>query len=263
MDGSFFLRSGTPDERPDRLGRVAVVIADRVPTRWMRPNERSVHEERVLAVLLQPLDHRLLHEVRLGELDREAGRSPRRTMGVCTWESFNWLVQLVRVGRDIEPLRCEPAAPRRASLFPRIFEQGTESGQNPLVAEQSGITRRDCARVDRRVRVPEEHRVVTRLAGEQRHVREPRVQRGAVENGAVAMLVRARVEARPRWSARSRVGPMVGEEDTAARQGVQGRRLDDGMAEGGEAVPAPLVERDEEDVAGRRHPTTLADVTHP
>ena len=77
------------------------------------------------------------------------------------------------------------------------------------------------------------------------------------------MLVRPRVQACPRGSTRSRVGPVIGEEDAPVRQGVQGRRLDHGMTEGGQAVPTPLVERDEEDVARGRHDTTLAHVTHP
>jgi hypothetical protein len=46
-------------------------------------------------------------------------------------------------------------------------------------------------------------------------------------------------------------------------QRVKRRRLDDRMTEGGQAVPAPLVQRDEEHIARRRHATTLADVAHP
>jgi hypothetical protein len=77
------------------------------------------------------------------------------------------------------------------------------------------------------------------------------------------VLVRTCVEAGPRRSARRCVGPMVGEQDTPAGQGVQGGRLDDRMAERRKAVPAPLVEGDEEDVTGGWHATTLADVAHP
>ncbi len=210
-------------------------------------------EERRVTVLLQPLDHGLAHEARLGELDRKACRSPGRTVGIGPWESLYRLVQLVRVGRDVEALRGEPASPRRAPLLPWVFDHGAESGQHPLVAEQPRVAGRHGARIDRRVRVPEEHRVVARLTSQERHVGEPGVQRRAVQDGAIAVLVRARVEAGSRRTARRRVGPVICEQDAATGQGVQGGRLEDRMAEGRQAVPAPLVERDEEDVARRRH----------
>ena len=221
-----------------------------------------MHEERRLAVLLQPLDHRLTHEARLGELDGKARRRPGRAVVIRAREPLHRPVQIVRIGRDIEPLRGEPTPPGRASLFPGILNQRTKPGQHALVAEQPRIPGRHRARVDRGVRVPEEHRVVARLAGQQRHVGEAGVQRRPVENGAIAVLVGARVEAGPRWSARCRVGPVVGEQDPAAGQGVEVRRLDHRMAECRQAVPTPLIERDEEDVARRRHATTLADAGH-
>ena len=203
------------------------------------------------------------HEARLGELGGKARRRPGRTVGVGPREPLDRLVQVVGVGRDVEPLRGEPPSPRRAPLLPRVLDQGAESRQHALVAEQPRVTGRHGARIDRGVRVPEEHRVVARLTGQERHVGEPGVQRRAVEDRAIAVLVRARVEAGPRRPARRRVGPVVGEQDAAAGQGVEGRRLDDRMAERRQAVPAPLVERDEEDVAGGRHATTLADVARP
>ena len=178
-------------------------------------------------------------------------------MGVGPREPLHRLVQIVRVGRDVEALRGEPASPRRAPLLPRVLDQGAESRQHALVAEQPRVAGRHGARIDRGVRVPEEHRVVARLTSQERHVGEPGVQRGAVENGAIAVLVRARVEAGPRGSARRRVGPVVGEQDAAAGQGVQGRRLEHRMAERRQAVAAPLVERDEEDVAGGGMPQLL------
>ena len=215
------------------------------------------------SVLLQPLDHRPAHEARLGELDGKARRSPGRTVGLGPREPLYRLVQLVRVGRDVEPLRGEPPPPGRAPLLPRVFDHGAKSGQHALVAEQPRVAGRHGARIDRGVRVAEQHGVVARLASQERHVGEPGVQRRAVQNGAIAVLVGARVEAGPRRSARRCVGPVVREQDAAAGQGVQGGRLEDRMAERRQAVPAPLVERDEEDVAGGRHAPTLADVAHP
>jgi hypothetical protein len=220
-------------------------------------------EERRVTVLLQPLDHGLAHKARLRELDGKPRRNPGPTVGVGAREPLYRLVQVVGVGRDVEPLRGEPASPRRAPLFPRVFDHGAKSGQHPLVAEQPRVAGRHGARVDRRVRVPEEHRVVARLTSQERHVGEPGVQRCAVQDRAIAVLVRARIEARSRRPARRRVGPMIREEDAATSQGVESGCFEDRMAERRQAVPAPLVERDEEDVAGRRHGTTLADVAHP
>ena len=121
-----------------------------------------------------------------------------------------------------KPCPAEPPSPGRAPLLPGILDQRTKSRQHALVAEQPRVAGRHSARVDRGVRVPEEHRVVARFSGQQRHVGEAGVQRGPVENGAVAVLVRARVQARPRWSARCCVGPVVGEEDAPAGQRVEG-----------------------------------------
>ena len=69
------------------------------------------------------------------------------------------------------------------------------------------------------------------------------------------------VEARPARAAGSRAGPVVGEQDTAGGQRVEGRRLEEGMAEGRQGVASPLVERDEQDAAlpvdhGRTSETT-------
>ena len=197
------------------------------------------------------------HETRLGEFHREDGPAPRSNRAHQLREPLYRLVQIVGVRRDVETLRSEPPSPGWTPLLPGIFDQGAKSRQDPLVAEQPRVARRDRARIDRGVGVPEEHRVITRRSGQQRHVGEPGVQRGPVEDGTIAVLVRARVEAGPRRSARSGIGPVIREEDAAARQGVERGRLDDRMTEGGQAVAAPLVERDEEDVAWWRHSTLL------
>ena len=140
----------------------------------------------------------------------------------------------------------QPAAPGRAALLPGILDQRPEAGQDALVVRQPRVAGRHRTRIDRGVGVPEEHRVVPELAGQEGDVREAGVERGAVEDRAVAVLVRPRVQARPRRPAGCGVGPVVGEEHASGGQRVQGRRLHDGVAEGREAVAPPLVQRDEQ-----------------
>ncbi len=263
MDRPLLLGRGAADEWSDGLSRVEVVVADRVPARRMRADEGGMDEEGRIGVLLQPLHHGPAYETRLGEFGRKARRSPGRTVSVRPRESLYRLVQIVGVGRDIEPLPSEPPPPRRAPLLPRVFDHGAESGQHALVAEQPRVAGRHGTRIDRGVGVPEQHRVVAHRTSQERHVREPGVQRRAIEYRPIAVLVRARVEAGSRRSARRRVGPVVCEQDAPAGQRVQGGSLEDRMAERRKAVPAPLVESDEENVAGRRHATTLAEVACP
>ena len=136
---------------------------------------------------------------------------------------------------------------------------GAEPGQHPFVAEQPRISGRHGAGVDRRVRITEEHRVVAGLPSQKRHIGEACIERGPVQQGAIAVLVRARVETGSRGPAGRRVGPVICEQDTVARQRVERRCLDDRVAESRQAITAPLVERDEEDIPRRRHPDTLAD----
>ena len=172
-------------------------------------------------------------------------------------EPFDRSVEIVWIRGDVESLRRQPPSPGGTSLFPGIFDQGAESRQDSFVAEQPRITRRDRAWIDRGVRVAEEHGVVARGTSQQRHVGEAGVQRRSVEDGTIAMLVGARVQAGTGRSARCRIGPVVREEDAPAGKGVERGRFDDRMAQSREAVAAPLIKRDEQDVACRRHPTLL------
>ena len=250
---------GHPAKGPTASARVQIVVADRVPSRRVGPDEGGMDEERPVAVPLQPVDDLLAQERRLRQLDREARGGPGRPVRVCAGEPLNGLVEIVGVGGDVDALCGEPAAPRRAPLLPGVLDQDPESRQDPLVAEEPRVTGRHRARIDRGVRVPEEDRVVPQLPRHQRHVREARVQRGPVEDGTVPVLIGTRVETRPRRAAGRRVGPVVREEHAPCCQCVENRRLHHRMAEGRKAVTAPLVECDEQHAAGRRHAATLAD----
>ena len=257
VDRRLLLARRAPDERPDRLGRVQVVVADGVAPRRVGPDERGVDEERRVAVALQPGDELLAQERRLRELDGEARRSPGRPVLVGAGETLDGPVQVVRVGGDVDAMGREPTAPGRAPLLPGILDEGPEARQDALVVRQPRVARRHRARIDRGVGVAEEDRVVSALPRQQRHVREAGVERRAVEDRAVPVLVRARVQAGPRGPARRGVRPVIGEEHAPGGQRVERRRLHHRVAQGREAVAPPLVERDEQHVAWRRHAATL------
>jgi hypothetical protein len=72
------------------------------------------------------------------------------------------------------------------------------------------------------------------------------------------MQVRARIQTGARWATGSRVGPVIGKEDAPARQGIEAWGLQDGMTKGGQAIPPPLIDGDEEHVAVWGHALTLA-----
>ena len=259
MEGRLVLGPGAPGERSDLLGVVEIVVADRVAPGRMGADEGRVDEERLIPVRLQPPGHGLADEPGLREVRGEAGRCPCRPVVGCSREVRNGLIEHVRVRRNIEALGGQPCAPRRTSLLPRVFDHGPEPGEDALVREQAGVTRRDRARIDGGIGVPEEDGVVTQVTGQARHIGEAGVEWGAVEHRAVAVLVGAGVQAGPGGTAGRRVGPVIGEENAAPGQGIEGGRAHDGVAECREAVSSPLVDRDEQDVTGRRHAITLAD----
>ena len=78
---------GAAGERPDGVGRVEVVVADRVPPRRVGTDEGGVDEERPVAVLLQPVDDRL------------------RTKVVCDSSAGN------RAGAQVDPWASAPGNP--------------------------------------------------------------------------------------------------------------------------------------------------------
>ena len=225
----------------------------------VRPDERGMDEERAISVPLQPFHDRLADEHRLGELGRELRRSPSRPVGVRTRIPLQRLVQVVRIGGDVDAVRGEPAPPGWTALLPGVQDHRIEPRQNTFVGEEPGIASRDRPRVDRGVGVTEEHGVVPHGSGDQRDVGEAGVERGAVEQRPVLVLVRPRVQAGSRWAAGRGIGPMVGEQHASPGQCVEcwGLEKPDGPWLTG--ISTPLVERDEQDVAFGRHAATLAD----
>ena len=173
-------------------------------------------------------------------------------MTVRPGEAGDGSVEVLGVGRDVDPLGRQPSAPLPAARLPRLVEHRPEAGEDLLVGAEARVVPRKGPGVEAGVGVPEQHRVVAGVAGQQGDVGEPGVERGAVVHRPVVVQVGARVEARPRRPARRGIGPVVGEQRALRGQTVEGRRGEHRMAEGRQTVTPPLVHGDEQDVAG--HP---------
>ena len=180
--------------------------------------------------VVQPLDERLHHEGGLRLLGSEPGRRPRRAVPVGAGEPRDRAVEVVGVGRHLDPLGGQPPAPLAAAGLQGIVDARRGSRAAPPRSERSrGSSAREGARVEAGVGVPEQHRVVAGLAGQQRDVGEAGVERGAVVDRPVVVQVGPRVEAGPRRPARRGVRPVVGEQRAlaASRSSVgRGRRPD-------------------------------------
>ena len=249
--------AGASGKRPDLFGVVEVVVPDRVAPGRVGPDERGMDEERLVTVLLQPPRHGLAHVPRLGELRRETCRRPRGAVIFGPGESLDRLVERVGIARHVEAEVGQPLSPTRAALLPGVVEHGAEAGKDTFVGREPRVTRRHRPRVGRRVRVPEEDGVIAQLPGQERDIGEAGIERGAVLYRTIAMLVRAGVQAGAGGSARCGIGPVVGEQHSSSGQGIQCRRLEDRMAESGQTVPPPLVNRDEQHVAAWAHASLL------
>ena len=142
---------------------------------------------------------------------------------------------------------CAATSPHALEVL-REIDDGAVAGQHTLVGEEARVVGRERARIGRRVGVPEEHRVVARGARFEREVREPRVERCAVERGAVLHEVLAGVQRRARRAARRRLRVVPPEQHALGREPVEVRRPHDRMAGRAEAVAPPLVDGDQ---AGR------------
>ncbi len=190
-------RRSHPANGPTASAGYAVVVPERVAARRMRTDERGVDEEGLVTVPIEPVEELGADEGGLRELGREASWRPRRAVRIGPREPVHRLVEVVGVRGHVHPTRGEPTAPGRTALLPRVHDQGTEAGKNAFVGVQPRIAGGHRAWVDRRVGIPEEHRVVAEFPCHQRHVRETRVEGRPVQDRAVSVQVRAGVEAGP------------------------------------------------------------------
>ncbi len=129
-----------------------------------------------------------------------------------------------------------------------------EAGQHALVALQPGVARRQAARVERDVGVAEQRRIITESPDRERDIAVASVERRAVAADAVVHLVEAGIEAgagRRAWCGPAIVAP---EQDAVGGKRVGVRSLHHRMAGGGQAIAAPLVAGDEENVRASTGP---------
>ena len=158
---------------------------------------------------------------------------------------------LFLAGRNVVALGLEIGEPRQLVVIHPDHRR--HAGQQPLVACQPGIARRMDPRIGADVGVAEQHRVVAGLAGLERDVAVPRVERHAIGDRAVVVQVQPGIEAGAARRTGRRLRVVPPKQHAVARQAVQVRGLEAAVAERRKAVAPPLVRGDEKDVARHRH----------
>lgn len=122
---------------------------------------------------------------------------------------------------------------------------GGKARQHAFITRQMRIAGIHPARIGRRIRVAEQRRVVSRPPGRQRQIVEASIERRTVAADPVVHLIETGIERGPRRRAGCRPGIVPSEEGAFARQRIDTRRLYAAMADGRQAIAAPLVRRDQ------------------
>ena len=81
---------------------------------------------------------RLHQEGGLRMLGREPGRGPRRAVPVGPGEARDRAVEVVGIGRHVDPLGRQPPPPLAAARLPGLVDHRPEAGEHPLVASGGG-----------------------------------------------------------------------------------------------------------------------------
>src|SRR5439155_4885276 len=121
------------------------------------------------------------------------------------------------------------------------------------VAEEPWVAGLDGPGVDARVGVAEERGFEAQTAGDEGDVVVAGVERGPVEHRPVVHQVHAGVQGGSARPAGRGLGEMAPESDTAGGEPVEVRRVRHGVRGRAQAVAAPLVGGDEQDVCVRCH----------
>ena len=194
-------------------------------------------------MLLDVLDGLVDQECGVVQLGREA----ERRRAVVTGLPGGGREKFHEFGGDGVALFAQPCCPgRRAPDRLAVVDDRVHARQDAVRDVPRGFSR--VSALGRRVGVAEKHRRVSEFSRLQRPVGVSRGERGAICGHAMPMLAHAGVDARTRRTARRGVREMVGEQDAVPGQCVEIRGLDE-VAQYREAVAAPLVRRDEQDVA--------------
>jgi hypothetical protein len=258
MDGTLGLGRLVAN-RGGHVGRVEhVVVRRRGQVRRVGPQVRQVRAPGPVVGshrLLEPLECRLGDERRLGVLGRIDRRCPRGAP-VGRGLDVGLLVDVRAVGGDVVALVLEPLAPRLDALVEQHAQP--EPVHRLLPAAVARVAVGQLVRVERRVGVAEQHRVVVQVPEQARQHRQVVAQRGAVAHHAVVHLPQPGEQRGPARRAGRAVGEVVREPDAVGRQPVQVRRLHERVSGHPQTVGPELVERDQQDVRAVGHPRSLS-----
>ena len=213
----------------------------------MRSVDRGVYEPGPTAgnQALQLVDHLAHQECRLGLVGGEGWGCPGGAASRWNGHIGPRPQEAVTV-RDIVTPVLQPPVPGLPVLWE--VQRHPESGKGSLVVLEARIVVGNGARVHRGIRMAEQHRVVPGCTGLQGHVGEAGVQRRAVLDRPVDVLVGTGQQAGPAGATGGSLGVVRGEPDALGGEAVQVRSLHHRMSGRAETVAAPLVEGDEQDV---------------
>ena len=221
----------------------------------VRAREAQMQEPRS-AALAGDGRHRLIdHEggvAVLGAVDRRAIARPTLCRPRVVRNGF---IDLARACGDLVTLRGQVTQPRfrpgRAGLAAR--DQLREAGQHAGVAGERRALGMMLPRVGAGVRIADQPRRVSRPARLEGEVGKARVERRAVAHRAVVHHVHAGEQRGAARTAGCALREVVAEQHPLGGEGVETGRLDHGMAQGREAVAAPLVRGDDKNVGQIGH----------
>ena len=215
--------------------------------RRMRAQEHAMHEPVLVAPHRQVAQDRVRHEGGLALL----GGEHRRREGVAAvgrlLETGPRLVDVVAALRQVVAARLQVRDPHRHVLGQRHADG--EARQEAFVGLERRIVRIARARIDAGVGIAEQGRIEPGLARLARHVGEAVVERRAVAPRPVVHQIEPGMQAGARRAARraDRVVPL--EQHAIGGEGIEMGRLHQRMADGAEALAAPLIDADMEDFA--------------
>jgi len=155
-------------------------------------------------------------------------------------------VDIRAAGAGVDALRPQPGQPLLLMLGQGLAHG--EARQHVFVAAQPRIPGRKLARIERDVGVAEQGRFVAGRARRKRDVAMARIERRAVAADAVVHLVEAGVEAGAGRRAGCCPAIVTAEEHALGRERVRIWRPHDRMAGRRQAIAAPLVAGDDENI---------------
>ena len=233
------------------VGRViALVVGVGGDHRRVRSQKHAVHEPVFFAVLSQPGQHLISHEI---------GVTVRR-LEPCRYEPVAAIGRRQYTGHglvDILPT-LEDIALGMQVFHPGRHEVGKQQAdlvacQRALIGAQGGVTRIAPTRVGAGVGITKKYRVKPQFAHLLGQIRMALVQRCAVAPDPVVHQVEASVQARARRTTRRGDREMLLEQHPIGCQRVQVRCFEHSVPQRREALATPLICRNEQNFSRAAH----------